>query len=163
VNPQSNGASVWVGSGKSVTQAPSMGREIVTKVLEVSAGLIFRAGKLLITQRHAGSHLGGLWEFPGGKIEPGETPEECLARELREELGVNVEVGSLLERVEHAYPEKTVRLHFFLGRLHAGEPQPIGCAAVRWVTRADLPLFEFPAADVRLIERLQREECYWQG
>src|SRR5512134_3411193 len=62
--------------------------------VEVSAGLIFRAGKLLITQRHADSHLGGLWEFPGGKREPGETFEECLTRELQEELGIQVEVGT---------------------------------------------------------------------
>ena len=69
-----------------------------TVVIEVSAGLIFRAGKLLITQRHADAHLGGLWEFPGGKRESGETFETCLARELREELGIEVEVGALFRR-----------------------------------------------------------------
>jgi 8-oxo-dGTP diphosphatase len=84
-----------------------------TKVIEVSAGLIFRSGKLLITQRHARAHLGGLWEFPGGKREPGETFEQCLVRELREELGVEVVVGELFDTVEHAYPERTVSLKFF--------------------------------------------------
>src|SRR5579871_5840657 len=79
-------------------------------VIEVSAGLVFRDGKLLITRRHAGAHLGGLWEFPGGKREANETFEGCLARELREELGIEVIVGEVLESLTHAYPEKTVTL-----------------------------------------------------
>src|ERR1041385_284352 len=81
--------------------------------VEVAAGLVFRNGKLLITQRHPEAHLGGLWEFPGGKREPDESFENCLARELREELGIEVEIGELVESVTHAYPEKTVRLKFF--------------------------------------------------
>src|SRR5947209_16154187 len=81
--------------------------------IEVAAGLVFRDGKLLITQRRADAHLGGLWEFPGGKREQDETFEECLRRELREELGVEVIVGELFESVTHAYPEKTVQLKFF--------------------------------------------------
>ena len=81
--------------------------------VEVSAALIFRDGKILITQRHAKSHLGGLWEFPGGKREPGETFEQCLVRELREELGIEVEVGGLFEEISHAYAEKTVQSEIF--------------------------------------------------
>src|SRR6185369_17353271 len=77
-------------------------------LVEVSAGLVFRDGKLLITRRPAGAHLGGLWEFPGGKRESAETFEECLVRELREELGIEVEVGAMLESLTHVYPEKTV-------------------------------------------------------
>src|SRR5579864_724450 len=94
--------------------------------IEVSAGLVFRGGKLLITQRHADSHLGGLWEFPGGKREANETFEECLVRELREELGIEVEVGELLESLTHSYPEKTVALKFFRCELKQHEPQPLG-------------------------------------
>src|ERR1041384_5996745 len=112
--------------------------------IEVSAGLIFRNGKLLITQRHAGAHLGGLWEFPGGKREPGETFEQCLARELREELGVEVAVGELFEIVTHAYREKTVHLQSHLCRIIDGEPQPLGCAALRWVNQSELGEFAFP-------------------
>ena len=123
--------------------------------IEVSAALIFHAGKLLITQRHAGSHLGGLWEFPGGKREAGETFEECLAREIREELGVEISVGELFEEVRHDYPEKSVHLKFFRCRLVAGEPQPLDCAAVKWVDKAGLDTHEFPAADARLLEMLK--------
>src|ERR1017187_7910806 len=86
-------------------------------LIEVSAALIFRSGKVLITQRHANAHLGGLWEFPGGKREAGETFEECLAREIREELGVEISVGKLFEEITHAYDEKAVRLKFFVCRL----------------------------------------------
>jgi len=71
--------------------------------VEVSAALIFRDGKLLITRRHKDSHLGGLWEFPGGKREPGETFEQCLVREIREELGVEITVGELFEEISHVY------------------------------------------------------------
>src|SRR5271170_6058553 len=89
--------------------------------VEVSAALIFRGGKLLITQRHAKSHMGGLWEFPGGKREPGETYEECLVREIREELGVEIAIGSCFAEITHAYPEKHVHLKFFQAQLRAGE------------------------------------------
>jgi len=126
------------------------------KSIEVSAALIFHQGKLLITQRRAGSHLGGLWEFPGGKREAGETFEECLVREIREELGVEIAVGELFEEVRHDYPEKSVHLKFFLCRLMAGEPQALDCAAVKWVDQTGLGAHEFPAADARLLERLKK-------
>jgi mutator protein MutT len=130
--------------------------------IEVAAGLVFRAGKLLITQRHADSHLGGRWEFPGGKREPGETFEQCLVRELREELGIEVEVGWRLESLTHAYPEKTVRLDFFVCRWKQHEPQPLGCPAFCWITAAELRDFEFPAADARLIGALQETPELWR-
>ena len=126
------------------------------KSIEVSAALIFHQGKLLITQRHAGAHLGGLWEFPGGKREAGETFEACLVREIREELGVEIAVGELFEEVRHDYPEKPVHLKFFLCRLLSGEPQAIDCAAVKWVDKAGLGQHEFPAADGKLLEKLKQ-------
>ncbi|TAL06484.1 MAG: NUDIX domain-containing protein, partial [Verrucomicrobia bacterium] len=93
--------------------------------------------------------------------EAGESFEQCLARELHEELGVKVSVGGLFEEVTHAYPEKTVHLKFFLCRLADGEPQPLGCAAVKWIGRAELSQHEFPAADQQLLERLGRETELW--
>lgn len=129
--------------------------------VEVSAALIFHRGKLLITQRHAKSHLGGLWEFPGGKREVGETYEQCLAREIREELGVEISVGNLFDEIAHDYPEKSVQLKFFLCKIISGEPQTLDCAAVRWIERQQLDDFEFPAADAQLLEKLLVSSSVW--
>ena len=129
--------------------------------VEVSAALIFREGRILITQRHMDAHLGGLWEFPGGKREPDETFEQCLVREIREELGVEISVGELFESVTHAYPEKTVHLKFFVCRLQDGEPQPLGCRAVKWAGKSELADYEFPAADARLLLKLQTTPELW--
>ena len=127
-------------------------------MIDVSAALIFRDSKLLITQRHPDVHLGGLWEFPGGKRDPHETFEQCLTREIREELDVEIAVGNLFEEIIHAYPEKTVRLKFFTCRLVTGEPKPLGCAAVRWIERGELDQFQFPAADAQLLVKLKQLE-----
>jgi mutator protein MutT len=140
-----------------MSSGPTKNLKLKTKnCIEVSAALIFRKGKLLITQRHAKSHLGGLWEFPGGKLEAGETFEQCLVREIREELGVAISVGELFEEVAHRYPEKSVHLKFFVCQLVTGEPQPLDCAAIKWVAKSELAGFEFPAADARLLEKLKR-------
>ena len=127
-----------------------------SKRIEVSAALIFHHGKLIIAQRHADSHLGGLWEFPGGKREAGETFEQCLVREIREELGVEISVGELFEEIIHDYPEKSVHLKFFLCKLLSGEPQPLDCAAVKWLEKSQLAAYEFPAADAQLLQKLSR-------
>jgi mutator protein MutT len=133
------------------------------KSIEVSAGLVFRGGKLLITQRHEDAHLGGLWEFPGGKREGNETFEECLVRELREELGIEVEVGELLESLTHSYPEKTVVMKFFRCRWTQNEPRALDCLDLKWVTASELRDYEFPAADARLLERLRGSPELWRG
>ena len=125
------------------------------RIIDVAAALIFRDGKLLITQRHANAHLGGLWEFPGGKREPNETFETCLIRELREELGIEIEVGELFEEITHAYAEKTVHLKFFICKFLSGRPRTLDCAAFQWVGKKELPDFDFPAADARLLEKLR--------
>jgi len=130
--------------------------------VEVSAGLVFRDGKLLITQRYPDAHLGGLWEFPGGKREGGESFEACLARELREELGIEVAVHELVEEIEHAYPDKRVRLKFFRCAWLAHEPRPLGCPAFAWVACKDLSSYEFPAADARLLETLRTTKEFWR-
>ena len=141
---------------------PAKNSKLKTKnCIEVSAALIFHGGKLLITQRHAKTHLGGLWEFPGGKREAGETFEQCLVREIREELGVEISVGELFAEVAHAYPEKSVHLKFFICQLLSGEPQPLDCAAVKWVMKAEFANFNFPAADAQLLEKLKRAKDAW--
>jgi mutator protein MutT len=131
--------------------------------IEVAAALVFRNGRLLITRRQPDAHLGGLWEFPGGKREPGETYEGCLARELREELGIEVAVGELLESLTHDYPDKTVRLNFYRCRWCSGEPQALGCAAFEWVTADELARYEFPAADARLLAMLRENRKLREG
>jgi len=123
--------------------------------IEVSAALTFQNGKLLITQRHKDSHLGGLWEFPGGKREANETFEECLVREIREELGIEISVGKLFEEIAHDYPEKSIHLKFFICELISGKPQALGCAAIKWISKSELDNFEFPAADAQLLEKLR--------
>jgi mutator protein MutT len=130
-------------------------------IIDVSAGVVFRNGRLLITQRHEGAHLGGLWEFPGGKRECDESFEACLARELREELGIEVAVRELLETIEHDYPEKRVLLKFYRCEWLANEPRAIGCPALAWITRDQLNDYTFPAADARLIARLRDEKEFW--
>jgi mutator protein MutT len=131
-------------------------------IIDVAAALVFREGKLLITQRYAGAHLGGLWEFPGGKREPNEGFEACLQRELREELGISVTVGELLESLTHAYPEKTVHLKFYRCRWQEHEPQALGCAAFKWVTAGELQDYTFPAADARLLGQLKADTDLWR-
>lgn len=123
--------------------------------------MVFRAGKLLITQRRPQDHLGGLWEFPGGKREPGETFEQCLRRELQEELGIDVGVGKLVETITHRYPEKTVHLRFFRCTLLRHEPRAIGCHALAWVGPEQLAQYEFPAADGRLLQMLRERVELW--
>ena len=125
-------------------------------MIDVSAALIFHNGRLLITQRPSDSHLGGLWEFPGGKLEPDETFEQCLIREIREELGMHIVVGELFEEITHAYKERTVHLKFFTCRWTGGDPQPLGCAAFKWVTKSEITQHDFPAADSQLLAKLAR-------
>jgi mutator protein MutT len=131
------------------------------KRIEVSAALIFRHGEVLISQRSAGAHLGGCWEFPGGKREPGESAEQCLVREIREELGAEIAVGDLFEEISHDYPEKSVHLKFFVCRLLAGEPRALECAAVKWIGKSGLDAHEFPPADARLLEKLRAADQLW--
>jgi mutator protein MutT len=131
-------------------------------VIQVAAGLVFHGGKLLITQRRLHDHLGGLWEFPGGKLEAGESFAECLVRELREELAIEVRVLQEIEDITHAYPEKTVRLKFFRCELTDGVAKPIHCHALAWISRDELENYEFPAADGKLLEKLRGQAALWE-
>ncbi len=125
------------------------------KQIDVSAALIFHNGKLLISQRHATAHLGGLWEFPGGKREANETFEQCLVREIREELGIEISIGKQFEEIFHDYADKSVRLKFFICELLSGEPKTLGCAAFKWIGKSELADYEFPDADAQLLEKLR--------
>ena len=134
-----------------------------TNVIEVAAGLVFRDSKLLISKRHDDAHLGGLWEFPGGKRHARESFEACLARELREELGIEIEVGELIEQLTHDYPDKSVLLRFFRCQWRRHEPQPIGCQDFVWINREDLARYSFPAADARLLLKLRDHLDWWRA
>ena len=129
--------------------------------VEVAAGLVFHAGKLLIAQRYKEAHVGGLWEFPGGKRECDESFEQCLARELKEELGIDVAVHDLVDSITHEYPERTVQLNFYRCTLLNGEPRPLGCAALQWVSREELRHYDFPPADARLLDKLSASRDLW--
>jgi len=122
-------------------------------IIVVLAGVIARDGKLLVTQRLEGTHLSGYWEFPGGKCEPGEDHESCLSREILEELNVTAQIGQEILVTEHAYPSRTVRLHFRWCRIQ-GEPTPVLGQAMRWITRDELGELQFPDADRELINLL---------
>lgn len=119
----------------------------------VVAAVIERDGAFLLTQRLAGTHLEGTWEFPGGKVHPSETHAEALRRELHEELDIVATVGGLVHTVTHAYPEKTVELHFYACTFE-GEPKPMMGQGVRWVPRDELGALRFPEADRDLIAAL---------
>lgn len=112
-------------------------------------------GQILIDRRRQEGLLGGLWEFPGGKIEPGETVEQCIEREIREELGIEIEVGQKLIRVDHAYTHFKVSLNVHHCRHISGEPQPIECDEVKWVTLDEIEQYPFPKANVTIIEALK--------
>jgi A/G-specific adenine glycosylase len=114
--------------------------------------------EILIDRRKQEGLLGGLWEFPGGKIEPEETVEACIRREIQEELGIQVEVGDLLVTVTHTYSHFKVTLNVHHCTHISGEPQPIECDEIRWVTLDTIDQYPFPKANIRIIEALQE---YW--
>ncbi len=122
---------------------------------DIAAGVIWRGAQILIARRPPTGLLGGLWEFPGGKREPNESLEECLVREVREELGIDIEADQLLSTVRHAYTHFRITLHAFHCRYISGEPQSIGCTAWKWVTPQQLDQYAFPAANRAIIESLQ--------
>jgi 8-oxo-dGTP diphosphatase len=123
----------------------------------VVAGVLFEDERVLLTQRKQGAHLAGLWELPGGKVDVDEDPRDALARELREEVGIEVDVGAPIEITSWRYPEKRVLLLFFEVVRRPGSPPPrvVDVADLVWATRADLDRLEFPAADVAVVERIR--------
>ena len=121
----------------------------------VTAAVIEVDGRFLVTRRHRGTHLEGCWEFPGGKCDANETLQACLARELVEELDVTARIGDEVFTTTHAYPDRSIELHFFRCEL-LGEPRPVLDQEMQWVRREDLATLEFPPADGELIEILRQ-------
>jgi 8-oxo-dGTP diphosphatase len=125
----------------------------------VVAALIYRDGRVLACRRRDDQSHAGKWEFPGGKVEQGETPAQALERELREELGIEARVGPEVTSFEYAYPGKqAVRLVFHQVREFAGDPDFSQFAAARWTAEQELPELDFLEADVDLVKRLARGE-----
>lgn len=119
----------------------------------VVAAVIEQDDHFFVTRRHAGTHLEGLWEFPGGKVDAGESHSEALRREIREELEAEVDVHELLFQITHEYPDRIVALFFYTCSLK-GEPRPLLGQEMRWVGRGELRALGFPPADAELITRL---------
>jgi len=121
--------------------------------IAVVAAVIADGSRYFVTRRLRGTHLEGYWEFPGGKVDEGESHEAALRREIVEELGAEIEVGALELETAHAYPDRTIALAFYRCRL-LGEPRPLLGQEMCWVEAADLPTLAFPPADAELITRL---------
>ena len=124
--------------------------------LEVAIGLIEHDGNVLIARRHPDVHVGGCWEFPGGKRHAGETFEACLLRELREELGVEAAIIGPWVRISYEYPEHTLIMHGFRCRITQGTPQALCSQEVRWMPIPELRPQEFPPANQLTVAQLQQ-------
>jgi 8-oxo-dGTP diphosphatase len=125
----------------------------------VAAGVVIEGGLVLLSKRKAGAHLAGAWEFPGGKVQPGEDPREALRRELEEELGITVTVGDVIDVTFHRYADapNAFLLMFFEARRVPGSPDPraIDVAAFEWAGAAALDPARFPAADVAVLQKVR--------
>ncbi|MBQ8275586.1 MAG: (deoxy)nucleoside triphosphate pyrophosphohydrolase [Clostridia bacterium] len=121
---------------------------------EVVAALIWQGGKFLICQRPAHKARGLLWEFVGGKVEPGETKAAALVRECREELAVELSVGDVFMEVTHEYPDLTVHLTLFNAAIAEGEPQKLEHNDIRWITPRQIPDYDFCPADVEILAKI---------
>ncbi|PIR01326.1 MAG: A/G-specific adenine glycosylase [Nitrospinae bacterium CG11_big_fil_rev_8_21_14_0_20_45_15] len=127
----------------------------VIQKIEVSAAVLFQNGKVYIQQRVENGLMAGLWEFPGGKIEEGESPEECIVREIREELGPEMEIEEKMTTIRHSYTQFRVTLHVFKGRLLSDNITPTACQSWKWVLPKKLVDYPFPSANVKIIKLLQ--------
>jgi len=124
---------------------------------EVAAGILWNGSEVLIARREERDHQGGRWEFPGGKRREGESIEECLRREMLEEIGIEVVVGTLWRALTHVYPDRAVSLYFHMCEAPRGTPRAIECAEVRWVHPRALANFSFVEGDIKVLPDLARD------
>ncbi len=129
----------------------------IAMVTEVVAALVWRDDKFMICQRPAHKARGLLWEFVGGKVEPGETKEQALIRECREELAVTISVGNVFMDVTHEYPDLTVHLTLFNATITDGEPQKLEHNDIKWITPSEISSYEFCPADVEILNTIKQE------
>ena len=129
------------------------------KITEVVAALIWQGNKFMICQRPAHKARGLLWEFVGGKVEPGETKEQALIRECREELAVTLAVGDVFMDVVHEYPDITVHLTLFNATIAKGEPQKLEHNDIRWIAPSEIPNYEFCPADEEILAKICEAYC----
>ncbi|MCC6240690.1 MAG: 8-oxo-dGTP diphosphatase MutT [Phycisphaerales bacterium] len=122
--------------------------------IHVAIGIIIDQGKILICRRRDDVHLGGSWEFPGGKVEPDESIQQCLIRELHEELGITARIDQALETIEYRYQQISVRLAPFICTIQSGAPTALSASELRWVKPDELDNYTFPPANARLIAEL---------
>ena len=127
-----------------------------SKITEVVAALIWQGDKFMICQRPANKARGLLWEFVGGKVELGETKEQALIRECKEELDILLSVGDIFMDVIHEYPDITVHLTLFNATIAEGEPQKLEHNDIHWITPSEIPNYEFCPADKEILERIQK-------
>ena len=130
-------------------------------MVQVAAALIWQDGRFLICQRPAHKHCGLLWEFVGGKTEPGETPAQALVRECREELDITVRVGDIFTEVDHVYPDITIHLTLFHAAITEGTPKLLEHNDLRWITPAETADYPFCPADDDILMRIC--QCYSAG
>jgi mutator protein MutT len=134
------------------------GKDMVLPHKRIGVAVICdRHGNILIDRRLNKGEMAGLWEFPGGKIEPGETVEACIAREIKEEINLDVKVGDRLILIEHDYPKFKVSLYVHWCEYLGGEPETIECQEIRWVAPKDLGEFTFPEANQAIIDAIQQQ------
>lgn len=127
------------------------------KIIDVAAAILIQRGQILIARRAAGDRLAGFWEFPGGKLEAGETPRSCLRRELHEEFGIHTRIGRFFDQTEYGDGQQAVRLLVYEAAIEHGDLQPRVHSAVRWVTPVEMHDYRFAPADRPIVARLQTD------
>ena len=144
-------------SPKSKTNREKTSEGEIVKTVEVVAALLRRESHFFICQRPANKARPLQWEFPGGKIEPGESPCEALIRECREELAIEIDVGDLFAETSYSYPDLKIRLRLYNATIAEGKPQKLEHHDMRWITPRELPNYTFCPADLDFVQRLAKE------